>query len=192
MTEQNPPPDSTPLSEPDAAGHRQQHLYFTELFQLKVQCEYIRRYRDILAWRVWVFGLLRAVASSGGIGGWVIWRDLAFVWGAIIATSQVADAVKDQFPFTARYTAATGLLMDLDALFIETLFEWESVFSGKFTTDHISERRRKLMELQHNLQWKHFPTGDLPRRSDLLGLAEEDAIPHLENMFREGPRYDQN
>src|SRR5579862_5907476 len=95
----------------EAVDHRQQELYFTELWQLKVQCEYIRRYHGVLSWRVRAFGILRAVASSAGIGGWVIWKDLAFVWGAIIAASQVADAVKDQFPFTARQKAATGLLM---------------------------------------------------------------------------------
>lgn len=190
MTDQIPSPTEGATPEAERAGHRQQNLYFNELWQLKVQCEYIRRYRDILSWRVHAFGTLRAVASSGGIGGWVIWKDLAFIWGAIIAVSQVADAVKDQFPFTARQKAATGLLMELDALFIQTLFEWESVFSGKFTTEEITERRRKLMDLQHNLQWKHFPTGDLPRRNDLFVLAERDAIPYLETMFREGPRYD--
>jgi hypothetical protein len=60
------------------------------------------------------------------------------------------------------------------------------VFSAKFTNEEITERRRKLMQLQHELDKKHFPTGDLPSRPDLLALAEQDTITYLESMFREG------
>jgi hypothetical protein len=170
----------------EAPEHWQQQLYFRELFQLKVRCEYTRRYRDILSTWVNRMAILRAVASSAGIGGWVIWREYAFVWGAIIAASQVADALRDAIPYTARQKAANALLSDLDALFIDALFEWEGVFSAKFTNEEITERRRKLMQLQHELDRKHFPTGDLPNRPDLLALAERDTITYLESMFREG------
>ena len=156
----------------ETAEHRQQELYFRELFQLKVRCEYIRRYRNILSAWMSRIAILRAVASSGSIAGWVVWRDYAFVWGAIIASSQLADALRDAIPYTARHNAANALLTDLDALFIEALFEWEGVFSGKFSNEEITERPRRLMQLQHDLDGKHFPTGDLPNRRDLLALAE--------------------
>lgn len=172
--------------EAEAAGHRQQNLYYNQLFQLKVQCEYVRRYRDNLSRWVTRFAGLRAVTSSGGIAGWVIWKEYAFVWGAAIAASQLADALKDVIPFTARQKAANALVMDLDALFIETLFEWESVYSGVLSNEEITERRRKLMHLQHELERKHFPTGDLPFRADLLALAEQDAIAYLKPLLREG------
>jgi hypothetical protein len=178
--------ENTSATDVEAQGHRQQDLYFKELFQLKVRCEYTRRYRDILSIRVTRFSALKAITSSGGIAGWVIFKEFAFIWGAIIATSQLADALKDVFPFTARQKAANALLSGLDALFIETLFEWEGVFSGKFTNEEIIERRRKLMQLAHELDGKHFPTGDLPNRPDLLALAEQDAITYLEAMFRDG------
>lgn len=170
----------------EAPEHRQQQLYFRELFQLKVRCEYTRCYRNILSAWVTRIAILRAIASSGSIAGWVIWRDYAFIWGAIIALSQLADALRDAIPYTARQKAANALLTDLDALFIEGLFEWEGVFSGKFTDEEITERRRKLMQLQHEMDGKHFPTGDLPSRPDLLKLAEENTITYLESMFREG------
>jgi hypothetical protein len=169
----------------EAPEHRQQQLYFRELFQLKVQCEYVRRYRDRLSSWVTRFAVLRAVASSGSIAGWVIWREYAFVWAAIIAASQLADALRDAIPYTARQKSANALLTDLDALFIEALFEWEGVYSAKFTNEEITERRRKLMQLRHELDAKHFPTGDLPRRPDLFTLAEQGAITYLEAMFRE-------
>jgi len=107
-------------------------------------------------------------------------------WGSIIAASQMADALKDAIPFTTRQKGANDLLTSLEALFIEALFEWECVFSAQFTNEEITERRRKLMQRQHELDGKHFPTGNLPTRSDLFALAEQDAVTYLEAMFREG------
>ena len=52
---------------------------------------------------------------------------------------------------------AITLLADLDALLIEALFEWEGVFSAKFTNEEIAERRRKLMETI----LENIPTGVL-------------------------------
>ena len=106
--------------------------------------------------------------------------------GAIIAASQLSDALKDVLPFTARQKSASALLLDLDALFIEALFEWESVYSAKFTNEVIAERWLRLKKLQHELDVKHFPTGDLPKRPDLLKLADGDASTYLGRLNRKG------
>ena len=59
-------------SDSEVAGHRQQDLYFNELFQLKVACEYQRRYLNWLSRWVTGFNVLRAIASSGAIATWAI------------------------------------------------------------------------------------------------------------------------
>ena len=171
------------MSDTEAVIHRQKDLYWKELVQLKVRCEYMRRYRNLLGQWVTRIAVLRAVASSGGIAGWVVWRELAFAWAAIIAAAQLADAVKDVFPVTAQHQAAIELTMKLEALLIEALFEWESVFAGKFTDGEITERQRKLMERQHEADLKHFPRGDLAQRKNLLALAEHDAEAYFLAMF---------
>jgi hypothetical protein len=84
----------------NAASHRQQNLYWNQMVELKVALEYMRRYRDHAGKRVRALATLKAIASSGGIAAWAIWREHAFVWGAIIAASQLADALKEVFPFT--------------------------------------------------------------------------------------------
>ena len=167
----------------DATSHRQQDLYFNELFQLGVQCHYMRRYRNILARRVRRLEILRAVASSGAIATWAIVQSHPMIWGGIIAASQLSDVLKDVIPFTGRHKAASGLVVSLDALLIEALYEWESVYGGQFTNEEITERRRKLMELRQKAEVEHFPTGDLPEREDLLALAEVDAVAYFEAMF---------
>lgn len=73
--------------------------------------------------------------------------------------------------------------MSLDALFIEALFEWEAIFAGQLSNDEISERWRKLMQTQLDAQKEQFPDGDLPERSDLMTLAEQDAISYFESRF---------
>ncbi|HUZ65982.1 MAG TPA: hypothetical protein VMU82_19935 [Acetobacteraceae bacterium] len=108
------------------------------------------------------------------------------IWGGVIAASQVADALKDVFPFTARHKAANDLVTTLEALLIEALYEAEGVYAGQFTNEQITDRRRVLMKLRHDADAKHFPTGDLPERKDLLALADEAAIAYFDSMF--GPR----
>jgi hypothetical protein len=105
--------------------HRQQDLYWTELVELKIACEYMRRYRNSLAWWSTGFSAFRAIASSGAIATWAVVQSYPLIWGGIIAATQVADALKDVFPLTARQQAASSLMMSLDALFIEALYEWE-------------------------------------------------------------------
>ncbi len=166
----------------DNDPHRQQNLYFNELFQLKIACEYIRLYRNDLARWVARFGALRAVASSGAVAAWAVVQAHPLVWGGIIAAAQVGDALKDVIPFTARHKAASALSMSLDSLLIEALYEWEGVFAARFTTEDITERRRKLMQLQHEADTKHFPTG-LPKRKNLLRLAEKEADAYFNSMF---------
>jgi hypothetical protein len=166
-----------------AAGHRQQNLYFNELFQLKIQCEYMRRYRNLLAGRVRRLEILRAVASNGAIVTWAIVQSHPMIWGTIIALSQLSDALKDAIPLTARHKATIALVTSLDTLVIEALYQWEGVFGGQFSNEEITDRRRKLMQLRHEAEVEHLPTADLPERQDLLELAEGDAIAYFETMF---------
>jgi hypothetical protein len=169
----------------EQADHRQQDLYFNELFQLKVACEYMRLYRNDLARWVTRFATLRAIASSGAIATWAIVKSYPLVWGSIIAGSQLADALKDVMPVTAHHKAASALSMTLEALIIEALYEWESVYAARFTTEEITDRRRKLMMLRHDAEMRHFPNG-LPERKRYLTTAEEEAASYFDAMF--GPR----
>jgi len=68
------------------------------MIELKVAVGYIRRRRDDLNKKVTAFGTLKAITSSGGVAAWAIWKEYSFLWGAIIAASQLADALKDESP----------------------------------------------------------------------------------------------
>jgi hypothetical protein len=103
------------------------------MVELKVAACYMRRYRDQVGLWVTSVGVVRAIASSGSIAAWAIWRQYAFVWGLIIAASQVADALREVFPFVKTNKAASEFGIALERLFIDAQLEWESVFSGRYS-----------------------------------------------------------
>jgi hypothetical protein len=155
-------------------AHRQQQLYWNQMIELKVAAAYIRRYRDDLGTWVSRLGTLKAIASSGSIAAWAIWREYAFMWGIIIAVSQVADALKDVFPFTKTHKAASEHSIALSSIFIDAQLEWESIFSGRYTNEQITSRRHKLMRLQHDAERHSFPNG-LATKATLFAEAQQEA-----------------
>jgi len=154
--------------------HRQQQLYWAQMIELKVAVSYIRMYRDYLGKWVTGLGTLRAIASSGSIAAWALWKEYAFVWGAIIAASQVLDALKDVFPFTKKHKAASAHTIALGGMFIDAQLEWENIFSGRYSDDQIMKLRHKLMKLQHDAERSSFPDG-LATRVTLFAHAQQDA-----------------
>ncbi len=161
--------------------NRQQTLYWNELVQLRIDCGYIRRYRDSLTATVTRFTVIRAVVSVTALGTWAVIRTYPMLWGGIIAASQLAEALQTGMGYTSRLRGATALSFALDALFIDCLMEWEDVFGGKLDEGEITKRRHRLMSLRHDADRKHLPT-PLPVRPSLLRLAEAEAKAYLESL----------
>jgi hypothetical protein len=157
-------------------------LYWTQMVELKVAAAYFRRYRDRLGKWTTTLGTVKAVASCGGIAGWAVWKEYAFAWGSIIAASQLADALKDVFPFAKKHKAACEHAITLDSLFIDAQLEWEGIFSGKYTDDEIARRRHKLMKLQHDATSSHFPDG-LAVQERLFALAQHEAKEYFKTTY---------
>ncbi len=155
--------------------HRQQHLYWNKMVELKVYALYARLYRDRLGRLVTAMGTVRAVASSASIAAWAIWRDYAFVWAAIIALSQVLDALQDVFPVTKRYKAVSEHAVTLDSLFIDTQLEWDGVSSGVYSNTQINNRLHKLRKLHHEAESQSFHQEGLPTNAELFKEAQSQA-----------------
>jgi hypothetical protein len=173
---------SDKMSENVSDLHRQQKLYWDQMFELKRAASYIRFYRDSLGRRVTGLGALKAVASCAGIGAWVVWKEYAFLWGAIIAASQVADALKDVFPFAKKHKAACEHAVTLANLFIDVQLEWEDVFAGRYTNDEIMKRLHLLRKMQLDAESHNFPDG-LAERAVLLDRAKKDATEYLATTY---------
>jgi hypothetical protein len=162
------------VNEDATQSHRQQQLYWNKMIELKVATAYIRRYRDALGAWLTRLGTLKAIASTGGIAAWAIWKDYAFLWGTIIAASQVADALKDVFPFTKTHKALSEHSITLEGIFIDAQWEWESIFSGRYSNEQISNRWHDLMKLQYDAERHNFPQG-LATKASLFAEAQQEA-----------------
>ncbi len=165
--------------------NRLQTLYWAELVQLKVSCEYIRRYRDTLGAWVTRFAVFRAVVSVSALGTWAAVKSYPMVWGGIIAAAQVADALQNAIPFAARFRGTNALLVMLDALLIDCQMEWEDIYAGRLDEGEIAKRRHAMMKLRHDAEVKNLPSG-LPVRKALFRLAEADAAAYFKNTDQTG------
>jgi hypothetical protein len=161
---------------------RQQALYWNELVELTVACEYVRRYRDSLALWLTRFAVVRAVVSVSALGTWAAVKSYPMLWGGIIAAAQVADALQNAIPFASRLRGTSALCATPDALFIDCQMEWEDIFAGKLDEAEIGRRRHKLMKLRFEAEQKNLPNG-LPVRRDLLNLAKQDAATYIKARF---------
>ncbi|MGA3040398.1 MAG: hypothetical protein ABSF54_06350 [Bryobacteraceae bacterium] len=170
------------MNDTAATSHRQQNLYWNQMIELKVEAAYIRRYRDALGRKVTALATLKAIASSGGIAAWAIWKEYAFLWGTIIAASQVADALKEVFPFTKAHKAACDHAISLNSMFIDAQLEWESIFSGRYTDEQIMTRLHKLKKLQHETERKNFPLG-LATKEAFFAEAQQEAQAYFASTY---------
>ena len=150
------------------------------MIELKVASAYIRRYRDYLGTWVTGLGVLRAIASSGGIAAWALWKEYAIVWGSIIAASQVRDALKDVFPFTKKQKAASIHTITLSSIVqCSSTHHWSGrIFSGRYSDDQIVKLRHKLLKLQHDAERNNFPDG-LAVKISIFAQAEYEATQYF-------------
>jgi hypothetical protein len=150
--------------------------------ELKGAAICIRLYRNQLARRIRAVELVKAIGSGGGIAGWVVWRDLPFLWAGVIAAAQFLDATKHVFPFARQHKAASNLTVALELLYIDAEEEWESIHLGTLSNEAIVEGWTRLRRLQLQAEREHFPDGFAPTPK-MFALAATEAQAYLEGMF---------
>lgn len=161
---------------------RQKQQYWREMTYLKADASYIRLYRDAQSRWVTALGALKAIASSTGIAAWAIWREYAFLWGSIIAASQLADALKNVFPFAKKHKAASEHTMTLHRLFIDVQLEWENIVSSRFTDSDIMRRIHQLRKLRLEALHRDFTDG-LAQDASLRNRAKAEAETYFKSMY---------
>ena len=168
--------NATPTGATGSGGHREQEFYWGQLVELKALSFVVRRYRDDQAWWVRCIGIIKALATSGTIAGWAIWKDYAFVWGIILALSQLLDALKDFIPQAKHLQNASELLAVVEAMFIDARFEWNAIYNGLVPAPEIMAKWQKLAKMQLEAERKYFPDGiSLPKNEEALALQDAKA-----------------
>jgi hypothetical protein len=168
---------------------RATQFYWNEMVNLKALCFYHELYRDVQARWLTRFGFIKAIATSSTIAGWVIWQDYAIIWGAIIAASQLIDALRDVFPHAKSRKSSADLVNTLDGLFNDARVEFERISSGNITPDEAIASWRKLQKFCHSAETKYFPEG-LAKKPGLKAEADRQTEAFF-NQFYGSDRGDQ-
>lgn len=157
--------------------------YWRLFVELSAHSCYIDLYHEKTERIDWWINALLAVSSSTSIGGWAIFREYAFVWGAIIATSQVVGALKELLPFKKRLRALSGLSHDLARLLILAEDGWFDVSRDRLDDAQIQKKMSSINTQVVDLKRRHFDGQSLPRDAKLLYRAEQAAASHFERRY---------
>jgi hypothetical protein len=82
-----------------------------------------------------------ALAASTSIGAWAVWKEYPFLWGGVIAASQVVTTIKPYLPYNKMVKELNSRCLKMDLLNIE--FEerlWNMIERGQISENTISER----------------------------------------------------
>lgn len=160
----------------------EQFHYWAEFQHLVLSIFYTRNYRYHLAKWLARAAVLRAVTSSVSIGSWVIWRQYGIIWGALIATSQVAEAVQRVLPYEKRRVALSKWCISLTRLMVLAQRDWESIYAGRCTETQIADLTHKLRDRIQKAEEKHAPQG-LPKNQTLHDQAEAEMAHFFETRY---------
>jgi hypothetical protein len=59
-----------------------------------------------------------AVMANGSIASWVVWKEYSFIWGLLIALSQLINAIKVYLPYQKRLKNLESITKELETLFL--------------------------------------------------------------------------
>lgn len=124
-----------------------------------------------------------AVTSSASIGGWAIWRDFGFVWAFVIAASQVLNAIRQYLPFKDRLKSYSGLLNELEDIYLRAESQWLEISAGIWNDAEIKKALDDLRVRRQKAFRKNLPETTIPESGKIAGLAEDKAFSYFNNFY---------
>ena len=160
-----------------------QEKYWRELDQLKVHIFYLERYLENTVKIDRFINMFLAIASSGSIASWVIWKEYSFIWGGVIALSQAINAIKGYLPYSKRLKSLHGITNDLETLFLSMENNWFNVSEGKLTEEEIHKLHMRFKEKRRQIIQKYLGPNPLPENPDMMEKAKENAQFYFNNFY---------
>jgi hypothetical protein len=167
----------------------QQH-YWKEFYRLKAHLNYVELMlakTESIDRSIKIFS---AVTSSTSIGAWVIWKNYAFVWGLLIAVSQVLNAIRHFLPYKDRLRSYSGLLNELEEISLGVESRWLEIANGECSTASIRKALADLRMRRYRAFKKHLPLTTIPENGPLFEQAEEKALAYFENFYTEEKKHE--
>jgi hypothetical protein len=159
-----------------------QSQYWKEIYQLKVHIAFIELLLERSERVDRGLKIFLAVASSSSIGAWTIWTHLSWIWAAIIAGSQVINAIIQYLPYKSRIKTYSSLLNELEEIMIQGEFKWHAIADGRMTESEINEARFDIRSSKQKALKKYIHT-TIPTDTELQDIAENSAMSYFNTFY---------
>ncbi|MBE4594649.1 hypothetical protein BOO24_20170 [Vibrio navarrensis] len=163
-----------------------QQKYWSLLKELKTHSLYIQNFAIEQSRIEQTLNIILAITSSTSIAAWAIWKDYAFVWGVIIAFSQIITAVKPILPYKKRLDALNALDDSIAKLSLVAERDWYYVAEGQWTEHDIHTKWAELREKSLAAEKKCLGNLTLPRNKKALKQAESQAELYFTSTYDAG------
>ncbi len=168
-----------------------QEHYWKEFYRLKVHVTYVECMLEKTEQWDRTIKIFSAVTSSASIGAWAIWKELGFLWGGIIAVSQILNAIRPYLPYKDRLRCYSGLLHELEEILLGVESKWLDIASGECSEAAIRKALADLRARRFKAFKKHLPNSTVPEDGKVFEKAEEKANSYFQNFYSEST-YDQS
>lgn len=163
-----------------------QRLYWQDMINLKRDARYVDLWlaSTEVTDRYIKAGL--AIAASSSIGGWLIFKQYAFIWASVVAVSQVVQAIKEYLPYKSRLKALASLSQDLNSICLSAENHWYQVSSGALYDDDIHHLRFDLKARTQAAVQKAFPLSGLPENDVFFEKAQKETALYFAVYLEQG------
>ena len=160
-----------------------QDRYWKEFFELKVHVNYLEIYIERTERSDKIINMFLAVTSSSSICGWAIWSQYGFIWGIIIALSQLLNAIKIFLPYRTRLKALGNILKELEELLVICERKWFDVAEGRLHIEEINKLQFEIRGRKVKALNKYFGTTSLPVNNKFFNQAKKLANTYINNFY---------
>lgn len=147
--------------------------YWKKMTQYKFSLFYLQLYLGESVRINRILNISTTITASAAIAAWAAWQNLAFIWGLIIVVSQVVCSINQFLPYQKRIADITGLLSQLNGLYICVENDWYKVSNGKLTEDEINDLCYEYVRKWDGIDDMFFVGDTLPQKDKLIQIAEE-------------------
>jgi len=166
--------------------------FWAEFYSIKFEEHYYELYLRRAEFIQNGIEMFLAVTTSSSISGWIIWREYSFIWAAIIAASQVINAIMPKLPYKDRIKALTSFLVEYEILLLDVEKVWLDIQDKSLGDSEInksfSQVRKRRSESQRKYLISRSPDKDERLRSK--AKTETDLYFHLYYSAEDRPTHD--
>lgn len=134
-----------------------------------------------------LINIILSITSIGGIGAWTVWRQLPFVWAAIVGMSQIINAFRKFLPFSGQISATNSLIPEIDMLVNDVDHDYFKVLNDLYDNEInelIFQYNKRFIALENRLT----KGSNFPMNKKCFKKAEIDR----ENYFYQAYEYCEN